>query len=157
MRILPPALKENADSAGTATSEIPITDIRRKYIHQIMVNSNDRIMMDGYQVTLKEIPQKAVEIIEAQGIRTDDTDGDWFGAVFAISSDNTSSSELYVKIQSALDDAYDTVRDRFALEKFGKPLSSLTPEELDEIRNTIPKIIAEAEPEQLKYEEPPRP
>ena len=53
-RSLPPALKENADSAGTATSEIPITDIRRKYIHQIMVNSNDRIMMDGYQVTLEE-------------------------------------------------------------------------------------------------------
>ena len=154
-RSLPPALKENADSAGTATSEIPITDIRRKYIHQIMVNSNDRIMMDGYQVTLEEIPQKAVEIIEAQGIRTDDTDGDWFGAVFAIRSDNTSSSELYVKIQSALDEAYDTVRDRFARKKFGKPLSGLTPEELDEIRNTIPKIIAE--PEQLKYEEPPRP
>ena len=120
-----------------------------------MVNSNDRIMMDGYQVTLEEIPQKAVEIIEAQGIRTDDTDGDWFGAVFAIRSDNTSSSELYVKIQSALDEAYDTVRDRFARKKFGKPLSGLTPEELDEIRNTIPKIIAE--PEQLKYEEPPRP
>lgn len=156
MRILPPALKENADSAGTATSEIPITDIRWKYIHQIMVNSNDRIMMDGYQVTLEEIPQKAVEIIEAQGIRTDDTDGDWFGSVFAISSDNTSSSELYVKIQSALDEAYDTVRDRFARKMFGKPLSGLTPEELDEIRNTIPKIIAEAEPEQIKYEEPPR-
>ena len=154
MRILPPAIDENTDSAGTATSEVPITDIRWKYIHQIMVNSNDRIMMDGYQVTLEEIPQKAVEIIEAQGIRTDDTDGDWFGAVFAISSDNTSSSELYVKIQSALDDAYDTVRDRFALEKFGKPLSSLTPEELDEVRNAIPKIIAE--PEQIKYEEPPR-
>ena len=140
---------------GTATSEISITDISRKYIHQIMVNNNDKIMMDGYQVTLEDIPQKAVEIIEAQGIRTDDdTDGDWFGLVFAIRSDNASSSELYVKIQSALDEAYDTVRDRFALEKFGKPLSSLTPEELDEARNAIPKIIAE--PEQIKYEEPPR-
>ena len=49
-----------------------------------------------------------------------------------------------------------TVRDRFARKMFGKPLSGLTPEELDEIRNTIPKIIAEAEPEQIKYEEPPR-
>ena len=147
-RSLPPALSITADS-------ICVISTNRKYIHPIMVNSNDKIMMDGYQVTLEEIPQKAVEIIEAQGIRTDDTDGDWFGAVFAIRSDNTSSSELYVKIQSALDEAYDTVRDRFARKKFGKPLSGLTPEELDEIRNTIPKIIAE--PEQLKYEEPPRP
>lgn len=147
-RRLPPALSITADS-------ICVISTNRKYIHPIMVNSNDKIMMDGYQVTLEEIPQKAVEIIEAQGIRTDDTDGDWFGAVFAIRSDNTSSSELYVKIQSALDEAYDTVRDRFARKKFGKPLSGLTPEELDEIRNTIPKIIAE--PEQLKYEEPPRP
>jgi len=146
-RSLPPALSITADS-------ICVISTNRKYIHPIMVNSNDKIMMDGYQVTLEEIPQKAVEIIEAQGIRTDDTDGDWFGAVFAIRSDNTSSSELYVKIQSALDEAYDTVRDRFARKKFGKPLSGLTPEELDEIRNTIPKIIAE--PEQLKYEEPPR-
>lgn len=147
-RSLPPALSITADS-------ICVISTNRKYIHPIMVNSNDKIMMDGYQVTLEEIPQKAVEIIEAQGIRTDDTDGDWFGAIFAIRSDNTSSSELYVKIQSALDEAYDTVRDRFARKKFGKPLSGLTPEELDEIRNTIPKIIAE--PEQLKYEEPPRP
>lgn len=147
-RSLPPALSITADS-------ICVISTNRKYIHPIMVNSNDKIMMDGYQVTLEEIPQRAAAIIEEQGIRTDDTDGDWFGAVFAIRSDNTSSSELYVKIQSALDEAYDTVRDRFARKKFGKPLSGLTPEELDEIRNTIPKIIAE--PEQLKYEEPPRP
>lgn len=50
-RSLPPALSITADS-------ICVISTNRKYIHPIMVNSNDKIMMDGYQVTLEEIPQR---------------------------------------------------------------------------------------------------
>ena len=154
MRILPPALKENADSAGTATSEIPITDIRRKYIHQIMVNSNDKIMMDGYQVTLEEIPQRAAAIIEEQGIRTDGTDGPTTGCIFSIRNDRASSSELYVQIQKAIDEAYYTVRDKYARETFGKPLNDLTQDERAKVLTAIPMRLAEAE--DIKYDEVPR-
>ena len=145
-RSLPPALSITADS-------ICVISTNRKYIHPIMVNSNDKIMMDGYQVTLEEIPQKAVEIIEAQGIRTDDTDGDWFGAVFAIRNDRASSSELYVQIQKAIDEAYYTVRDKYARETFGKPLNDLTQDERAKVLTAIPMRLAEAE---LTYEEVPR-
>ena len=153
-RSLPPALKENADSAGTATSEIPITDIRRKYIHQIMVNSNDKIMMDGYQVTLEEIPQRAAAIIEEQGIRTDGTDGPTTGCIFSIRNDRASSSELYVQIQKAIDEAYYTVRDKYARETFGKPLNDLTQDERAKVLTAIPMRLAEAE--DIKYDEVPR-
>ena len=147
-------LQENADSAGTATSEIPITDIRRKYIHQIMVNSNDKIMMDGYQVTLEEIPQRAAAIIEEQGIRTDGTDGPTTGCIFSIRNDRASSSELYVQIQKAIDEAYYTVRDKYARETFGKPLNDLTQDERAKVLTAIPMRLAEAE--DIKYDEVPR-
>ena len=145
-RRLPPALSITADS-------ICVISTNRKYIHPIMVNSNDKIMMDGYQVTLEEIPQRAAAIIEEQGIRTDGTDGPTTGCIFSIRNDRASSSELYVQIQKAIDKAYYTVRDKFARETFGKPLNDLTQDERTEVITAIPMRLAEAE---LTYEEVPR-
>ena len=145
-RSLPPALSITADS-------ICVISTNRKYIHPIMVNSNDKIMMDGYQVTLEEIPQRAAAIIEEQGIRTDGTDGPTTGCIFSIRNDRASSSELYVQIQKAIDKAYYTVRDRFARETFGKPLNDLTQDERAKVLTAIPMRLAEAE---LTYEEVPR-
>ena len=143
-RSLPPALSITADS-------ICVISTNRKYIHPIMVNSNDRIMMDGYQVTLEEIPQRAAAIIEEQGIRTD---GTTTGCIFLIRNDRASSSELYVQIQKAIDKAYYTVRDKYARETFGKPLNDLTQDERAKVLTAIPMRLAEAE--DIKYEEVPR-
>lgn len=145
-RSLPPALSITADS-------ICVISTNRKYIHPIMVNSNDKIMMDGYQVTLEEIPQRAAAIIEEQGIRTDGTDGPTTGCIFSIRNDRASSSELYVQIQKAIDEAYYTVRDKYARETFGKPLKDLTQDERAKVLTAIPMRLAEAE---LTYEEVPR-
>lgn len=145
-RSLPPALSITADS-------ICVISTNRKYIHPIMVNSNDKIMMDGYQVTLEEIPQRAAAIIEEQGIRTDGTDGPTTGCIFSIRNDRASSSELYVQIQKAIDKAYYTVRDKYARETFGKPLNDLTQDERAKVLTAIPMRLAEAE---LTYEEVPR-
>ncbi len=146
-RSLPPALSITADS-------ICVISTNRKYIHPIMVNSNDKIMMDGYQVTLEEIPQRAAAIIEEQGIRTDGTDGPTTGCIFSIRNDRASSSELYVQIQKAIDKAYYTVRDKYARETFGKPLNDLTQDERAKVLTAIPMRLAEAE--DIKYEEVPR-
>ena len=146
-RSLPPALSITADS-------ICVISTNRKYIHPIMVNSNDKIMMDGYQVTLEEIPQRAAAIIEEQGIRTDGTDGPTTGCIFSIRNDRASSSELYVQIQKAIDEAYYTVRDKYARETFGKPLNDLTQDERAKVLTAIPMRLAEAE--DIKYEEVPR-
>ena len=146
-RRLPPALSITADS-------ICVISTNRKYIHPIMVNSNDKIMMDGYQVTLEEIPQRAAAIIEEQGIRTDGTDGPTTGCIFSIRNDRASSSELYVQIQKAIDKAYYTVRDKFARETFGKPLNDLTQDERAKVLTAIPMRLAEAE--DIKYDEVPR-
>lgn len=108
-------------------------------------------MMDGYQLALEELPEKAAGIIKEQGIRTDENS---FLCIFSIGCDTASSSELYVQIQNALDKAYSTVRDDYSRKKFSKPLSTLSPEELDEVLSAIPKRISE--PEQIKYEEVPR-
>ena len=149
-RSLPPALSITADS-------ICVISTNRKYIHPIMVNSNDKIMMDGYQVTLEEIPQRAAAIIEEQGIRTDGTDGTdgpTTGCIFSIRNDRASSSELYVQIQKAIDEAYYTVRDKYARETFGKPLNDLTQDERAKVLTAIPMRLAEAE--DIKYDEVPR-
>lgn len=146
-RRLPPALSITADS-------ICVISTNRKYIHPIMVNSNDKIMMDGYQVTLEEIPQRAAAIIEEQGIRTDGTNGPTTGCIFSIRNDRASSSELYVQIQKAIDEAYYTVRDKYARETFGKPLNDLTQDERAKVLTAIPMRLAEAE--DIKYDEVPR-
>lgn len=146
-RRLPPALSE----VEGLTTAIPVTPANRDYFHEIKVNSNDLIMMDGYQLALEELPEKAAGIIAEQGIRTDENS---FLCIFSIGCNTASSSELYVQIQNALDKAYSTVRDDYSRKKFSKPLNTLSPEELDEVLSAIPKRISE--PEQIKYEEVPR-
>lgn len=108
-------------------------------------------MMDGYQLALEELPEKAAGIIAEQGIRTDENS---FLCIFSIGCNTASSSELYVQIQNALDKAYIAVRDKYSLEKFGKPLNALSQEELDKVLSAIPKRISEVE--EIKYEEVPR-
>ena len=146
-RRLPPALSE----VEGLTTAIPITPANREYFHEIKVNSNDLIMMDGYQLALEELPEKAAGIIAEQGIRTDENS---FLCIFSIGCNTASSSELYVQIQNALDKAYIAVRDNYSLEKFGKPLNALSQEELDKVLSAIPKRISEVE--EIKYEEVPR-
>lgn len=101
-------------------------------------------MMDGYQLALEELPEKAAGIITEQGIRSDENS---FLCIFSIGCDTASSSELYVQIQNALDKAYSTVREDYSRKKFSKPLNTLSPEELDEVLSAIPKRISE--PEQM--------
>ena len=146
-RRLPPAISE----VEGLTTAIPVTPANREYFHEIKVNSNDLIMMDGYQLALEELPEKAAGIIAEQGIRTDENS---FLCIFSIGCNTASSSELYVQIQNALDKAYSIIRDDYSRKKFSKPLNTLSPEELDEVLSAIPKRISE--PEQIKYEEVPR-
>lgn len=146
-RRLPPAISE----VEGLTTAIPVTPANREYFHEIKVNSNDLIMMDGYQLALEELPEKAAGIIAEHGIRTDENS---FLCIFSIGCNTASSSELYVQIQNALDKAYSTVRDDYSRKKFSKPLNTLSPEELDEVLSAIPKRISEVE--EIKYEEVPR-
>lgn len=147
VHILPPAISDNEE----ITTAIPVTNW--KYFHQIRVNSNDRIMMDGYQVTLEEIPEKAVGIIMEQGIRTD-TDEEQFLGIFSIGFNRDSSPEVYVQIRNAMDKAYNTARDNYSQKKFGKPLDALSIDELNQVIGAVPKRIAEQD--QIIYEDVPR-
>ena len=149
VHILPPAISNNEE----ISTVIPVTSANRKYFHQIRVNSNDRIMMDGYQVTLEEIPEKAVGIIMEQGIRTD-KDEDQFLGIFSIGFNRDSSPEVYVQIRNAMDKAYDTARDNYSQKKFGKPLNALSIDELNQVIGAVPKRIAEQD--RIIYEDVPR-
>lgn len=149
VHILPPAISDNEE----ISTVIPVTSANRKYFHQIRVNSNDRIMMDGYQVTLEEIPEKAVGIIMEQGIRTD-ADADQFLGIFSIGFNRDSSPEVYVQIRNAMDKAYDTARDNYSQKKFGKPLNALSIDELNQVIGAVPKRIFEQD--QIIYEDVPR-
>lgn len=149
VQILPPAINDNEE----ITTAIPVTPANRKYFHQIRVNSNDRIMMDGCQVTLEEIPEKAVGIIMEQGIRTD-TDEDQFLGIFSIGFNRDSSPEVYVQIRNAMDKAYDTARNNYSQKKFGKPLNALSIDELNQVIGAVPKRIAEQD--RIIYEDVPR-
>ncbi len=147
VHILPPAISDNEE----ISTVIPVTNW--KYFHQIRVNSNDRIMMDGYQVTLEEIPEKAVGIIMEQGIRTD-TDEDQSLGIFSIGFNRDSSPDVYVQIRNAMDKAYDTARDNYSQKKFGKPLDALSIDELNQVIGAVPKRIAEQD--RIIYEDVPR-
>lgn len=56
---------------------------------------------------------------------------------------------MYIAVQDQLAAAYNDVRDRKAVSKWGKKYSALTSEQQDAIKNWVPMSISEAEPKNI--------
>ena len=69
--------------------------------------------------------------------------------IVSLQSDKGTSYEMYIAVQDQLAAAYNDVRDRKAVSKWGKKYSALTSEQQDAIKNWVPMSISEAEPKNI--------
>ena len=145
---------ENDIPATVLLPPLPPKDIETirvnpKDIHILMVNAQDAIMFDGFYVKMEDkeeaevIETMAADIIRKEGIASEDKEIKYF---FSLNYHRDSSPEIYVDVNKALRSAYSIVRDEYARQHYGKPLSGLTPQEQEQVKNAVPLRISEAEP-----------
>lgn len=72
------------------------------------------------------------------------------GIVF-LKSHPEASYETYIRVQNEITAAFQLLRDQLSKEKFGVPLASLSdPQKKEAIRQAIPAMVSESEPEPMK-------
>lgn len=139
----------------------------KRNIFQIVINGYDQLLIDDNIAEIDEIRDKVIDFIDNNGDGTctwcrgnqNPTSSDNpTKAVVSLTNDRSTSYGLYVSVQNEVVAAYNTLRDRYSKERFGKPWKELEREEIEnpndeqiiertkEVKNAYPLNISEAEP-----------
>jgi biopolymer transport protein ExbD len=154
-RLLPPPLPEDMPKPP---------EIKQRNIFEVLVNSNDQLLVEGDIMQVAELTDAAKEFIANPN---DDVklpakilkEVDFFGnvevskQVISLQNDNGTSYNMYIQVQNELARAYNELRNELAMEKFGKTydyfLETKDKAKVKAIRKIYPQRISEAEPKNV--------
>lgn len=142
-------------------SEQEDIQIKERNIFVVLVNRNDQLLVEGEQMSIRDLREAAKEFIEnpanKENLPAKESETfDYFGTlevtkkhVISLQNDNGTTYKTYIAVQNELAAAYNELRDEISMNKFGKKY-----EDLDEdIRKVVEKIypmkISEAEPKNV--------
>lgn len=135
-------------------------DVKERNVYNILVNKNDRLMIDGRLgdiKTLKEetktflnnpkndpnLPEKREQNIPGLGVYQVSK------GIISLKNDRGTSYKMYIQVQNELTAAINELRDELAKDKFGKKFTELSKDEAEAVQKAIPVAISEAEPEDI--------
>ncbi|NBC82865.1 MAG: biopolymer transporter ExbD [Bacteroidetes bacterium] len=135
-------------------------EIKERNIFTVLVNRDDRLLVEGRVMNLDNLTQEAKMFIsnpqnagnlpekEVQEIP-------FFGQypvskqVISLRNDRGTSYGMYIKVQNELTRAYNELRDELAIQKFGKKYEELEEAKKDAVKDIYPMRISEAEPKNV--------
>ena len=139
----------------------------KRNIFQIVINGYDQMLIDDNIAEIDEIRDKVIDFIDnngdgtctwCRGNRLPTSSDNPNKAVVSLTNDRSTSYGLFVAVQNEVVAAYNTLRDRYSRERFGKSWKELEREEIEnpndeqiiertkEVKNAYPLNISEAEP-----------
>lgn len=133
-------------------------EMNKRNVLQILVNSNNDLMVNGEVLEVSKLKEKAKEFIlnPANSEELPEKEVGNFGSfgnvmytkkhVISLQNDRGTQYQAYIEVQNALVAAYDEVRDDFSMSKKGKKFVDLSEEEQKEVQKIFPQKISEAEP-----------
>jgi biopolymer transport protein ExbD len=157
--------------------EPDVPPINKRNILTVLVNMNNQLLVNEELMDIKDLREKAVSFLENNGDGTcsycegskDITSSDNpTKAVISLSNDAETTYETYIAVQNELVAAYNILRNRESLKKYGVSFSELeyiysdpaskseySDKELEEIGDKV-KYIQELFPQRLSEAEPKR-
>ena len=149
LRILP-ALKDDPKSG--------IVDRYKRNVLDILVNSHNKLMVDGKEMKYEDLKERAKEFIENPSNRADLPERKLINIenygpawvtdkhIISLKSDRGTSYKTYITIQNELTKAYNELRNEAALKKWRIPYSGLDKKRKNAIETIYHSNISEAEP-----------
>ncbi|MBO7507228.1 MAG: biopolymer transporter ExbD [Paludibacteraceae bacterium] len=151
-RTLPPPI----DPKEQKKTEI---EVNTRNLMKILVNSNDKLMVNGEVMDVSRLKEKAKEFIANPANNPDLPEKEtvnipFFGSpkittkhVISLQNDRGTSYQAYIAVQNELVAAYNELRDEISAKQFdGRKYAQLTEEEQDAVKKYYPLKISEAEP-----------
>jgi biopolymer transport protein TolR len=157
--------------------EPEVPPINKRNILTVLVNMNNQLLVNEDLMELKDLREKAVNFLEnngdgsctyCEGSKDATSSDNPTKAVISLSNDAETSYETYIAVQNELVAAYNVLRDRESMKRYGVKFSELeyiysdpgskadyTEKELEEIGDKV-KVIQELFPQRLSEAEPKR-
>ncbi len=124
----------------------PQTDVNRRNVLDILVNSRDQLLVKGQPIGISELKDLTKKHVNNNGVEEQYSVSPQ-KAVVSLKNDKGTSYNMYISVQNELKAAYNELRDDYAKTKFGLKLSDLNDVQQKEVKDAYPLGISEAEPE----------
>jgi len=150
--------------------------VKEKNVLDIVVNRNNQLLVENEYVKVTDVKRLAMKFIDnggGLGTPIDDKPGepcDYCGgdkdpnssdhpskAVISLQSDRGTTYGMYVSIQNEIEGAYNELRNKLALKRYGRSYDALLQDyndnpteslkvKIDDLKDKYPQIITEPEP-----------
>lgn len=134
------------------------TDIKKRNIFVVKVNSQNQLLVQGQEISVRELKDKAKEFIanpnndihlpEKVTVNIDllgnvDITKDH---VISLQNDVDTQYQAYIEVQNELVAAYNELRNEYSRERYNKTYDELAEDQQKAIQQVYPQKISEAEP-----------
>jgi len=132
-------------------------DINKRNVLNVVVNFNDAVWVNGEELLLSQLKDKALEFLENPNNAPNlpekeliqiNNMGEYAVSkgVISLTNDQSTSYNMYVQVQNELEKAVNELRDKVAINYFGKKFDNLDTSARKSIQKAIPMNISEAPP-----------
>lgn len=142
------------------TTEPPI--IKEKNIFTVLINKDDRLLVEDQVMDLKDIRKAAIEFLDnggdgsckyCNGKKDPKSSDNPDKAIISLANDRETSYAAYISVQNELVAAYNVLRDKRAQSLYGKPFSEMEAN-LNDVNFPGNKDALKKRVEQIKIEYP---
>lgn len=152
-RRLPPPLPPDMEK--------PDTDVKKRNIFVVLINSNNQLMVQGEPLDVKQLREKAKTFIkneaadpslpevlpvevEIDGLK--ETVMTTKNHLISLQNDRGTLYQKYIEVQNELVGAYNELRNEYSMERFGLTYAELDEDRQKAVQTIYPQKISEAEP-----------
>jgi biopolymer transport protein ExbD len=126
----------------------PEVDINDRNVLTVLVNSQDRLLVEGEALSIDRLKEKTKRFVTNNGQSPNLSESPQ-DAVVSLKADRGTSYDMYIQVQNELSAAYSEIRDNAARRKYGIAYEQLPKSKKKKIQDMYPKKISEAEPEDV--------
>ncbi len=120
-----------------------------KNLLSVKLNHSNQLMVRGEETAIEDLKTTTMDfIMNPEGKKNLPTRP--VNAIISLQNDRGTSYESYLQVYNELKAAYNTLWEMESQNRFGKSYEALSDANKKSIRNTIPLVISEAEPSNLK-------
>ena len=122
--------------------------IHAKNIYVVLINTNNQLLVEGELMDISQLREGAKEFIDNNGRNANSSENPE-KAIISLQNDRGTEYMTYIRVQNELAAAYNELRNKAALNKFGERYANLNKTQKKEVRKMYPQKISEAEPKNI--------
>ena len=123
-------------------------EIHAKNIYVVLINANNQLLVENKYMDISQLRQGAKAFIDNNGKDPSSSENPE-KAIISLQNDRGTEYKTYIRVQNELAAAYNELRNKEALNKFGERYTDLNKKQKKEIRKMYPQKISEAEPKNI--------